>query len=120
MKQNVIYLLKGLLLSSLLLTVVILLLAFLLMKTGWENTVIFPLLLVFFGIATLLGGRYFAKHAPSRRFLWGTLFGAAFFSLYLVVSALTAGNDTLISENAMFFFLTALGSGCIGGMSALS
>jgi putative membrane protein (TIGR04086 family) len=120
MKQNAIYLLKGLLFSSLILTLVILLLALLLMKTGWADTVIFPLLLVFFGIATLVGARYYAKHTTSKRFLWGILFGAAFFSLYLVVSALTAGNDTLISENAMFFFLTSLVSGCIGGMSALS
>ena len=118
MKQNALYLLKGLLFSSLILVLVILLLALLLMKTGVENTVIFPLLIVFFGIATLLGGRYFAKHAPSRRFLWGILFGAAFFSLYLIISALFAGNDTLISENAMTFFLTALGSGCVGGMSS--
>ena len=116
MKQNSIYLLKGLLFSSLILSLVILLLALLLMKTGAENTVIFPLLIVFFGIATLLGGRYFAKHAPSRRFLWGILFGAVFFSLYLITSALFSGNGTLISENTQTFLLTALGSGCLGGM----
>ena len=120
MKQNTIYLLKGLLFSSLILTLVILLLALLLMKTGWADTVIFPLLLTFFGIAALVGARYFAKHAPSKRFLWGILFGAAFFSLYLIVSALFSGNDTLISKNAMTFLLTALAGGCLGGMSALS
>ena len=118
MKQNVKYLLKGLLFSSLILILIILLLALLLMKTGVADTVIFPLLIVFFGIATLLGGRYFAKHAPSRRFLWGILFGAVFFSLYLIMSTLFSGNDTLISENAWIFLLTALGSGCLGGMSS--
>lgn len=118
MKQNTIYLLKGLLFSSLFFGLVILLLALLLMKTGVEDTVIFPLLIVFFGIATLLGGRYFAKHATSKRFLWGILFGAAFFSLYLIVTFLFSGTDTLLSENAMTFLLTALGSGCVGGMSS--
>ena len=117
MKQTVKYLLKGLLVSTLVLGIVILLLALLLMKTGWGDAVIYPMLLVFFGIATLLGGRCFATHASSRRFLWGILFGAVFFSLYLIVSALFSGNDTLISENAMSFLLTSLAGGCLGGMA---
>jgi len=116
MKQNILYLLKGLLFSTVIITLATLLLAFLMMKTGWGDSVMYPMLLVFFCLATFTGGRYFAKHAPSKRFIWGTLFGTAFFALYVLVTYFISGSDTLLSENAMTFLLTALGSGCVGGM----
>jgi len=116
MKQNLIYLLKGLLFSALLITLFTLLLAFLMMKTGWGDAVMYPMLIAFFCISAFLGGRYFAKHAPSKRFIWGILFGAAFFGLYLIVTYFLSANDTLLSENAMTFLLSAVVSGCVGGM----
>lgn len=116
MKQNMIYLLKGLIFSTLILALAVLLLALLMMKTGWGDSVMYPMLIVFFCLAVFFGGRYFAKHAPSKRFIWGILFGAAFFALYLIVNYFLSGNDTLLSENAMTFLLAAVGSGCVGGM----
>lgn len=116
MKQNILYLLKGLLFSTVTITLATLLLALLMMKTGWGDSVMYPLLIIFFCLATFIGGRYFAKHAPSKRFLWGILFGTAFFALYVLVTYFISGSDTLLSENAMTFLLTALGSGCVGGM----
>ena len=77
MKQNAIYMLKALLFSALIFALATLLLAFLMMKTGWGDSVMFPMLIVFFCLAAFLGGRYFAKHAETRRFLWGIGFGAA-------------------------------------------
>jgi len=116
MKQNTLYLLKGLLFSAVIITLATLALAYLMMKTGWGDSIMYPMLLVFFCLATFLGGRYFAKHAPSKRFIWGILFGTAFFALYLIVTYFISGSGTLLSENAMTFLLAAVGSGCVGGM----
>lgn len=116
MKQNTLYLLKGLLFSAVIITLATLALAYLMMKTGWGDSIMYPMLLVFFCLATFLGGRYFAKHAPSKRFIWGILFGTAFFAFYLIVTYFISGSGTLLSENAMTFLLAAVGSGCVGGM----
>lgn len=116
MKQNLIYLFKGLLFSTLIITLSTLLLALLMMKTGLGDSVMFPLLIACFCLASFIGGRYFAKHATSKRFLWGIIFGAAFFAVYLIVTYFLSGSSTLLSENAMTFLLAAVGSGCLGGM----
>ena len=116
MKQNLIYLAKGLLFSGLILTISTLLLAFLMMKTGWDDSVIFPLLIVFFCLAAFIGGRYFAKHAEARRFLWGLGFGSAFFVLYAIVTYFLSADGTLLSDNAITFLAASLGAGCVGGM----
>lgn len=116
MKQNAIYLFKALLFSAFLLIFATLLLAFLMMKTGWGDSVMFPMLIIFFCLATFIGGRYFAKHAESRRFVWGIAFGAAFFVLYVITTYFLSGSSTLLSGNAMTFLISALGAGCAGGM----
>ena len=116
MKQNIIYLVKGLLFSALILTLSTLLLAFFMMKTGWGDSVMFPMLIVFFCLAAFLGGRYFAKHAESRRFIWGIAFGAAFFMLYAVVTYFLSANGALLSDNAITFLISSFAAGCAGGM----
>ena len=116
MKQNILYLVKGLLFSALILTLATLLLALLMMKTGWGDSVMFPMLIVFFCLAVFLGGRYFAKHAESRRFIWGIAFGAAFFMLYAVVTYFLSANGALLSDNAITFLISSLATGCVGGM----
>ena len=116
MKQNLIYLFKGLLFSTLILTLATLILAFLMMKTGWGDSVMYPMLLVFFCLATFTGGRYFAKHAQNRHFLWGIGFGAAFFVLYAVVTYFLSPDGALLSDNAVTFLISSLAAGCVGGM----
>lgn len=116
MKQTGIYLCKGLLFSSLLMTLFLLLLAFLMMQTGWNDSVMFPLLITSFCLSSFIGGRYFAKHAQSRRFLWGILFGAVFFLLYLLVSYALSPQEAFFSDNTSMFLLCSLGLGCVGGM----
>lgn len=116
MKQNAIYLFKGLLFSALIFTLSTLLLAFLMMKTGWGDSVMFPVLIVFFCLAAFLGGRYFAKHAETRRFLWGIGFGVAFFVLYAIVTYFLSSDGAFLSDNATTFLISSLAAGCIGGM----
>lgn len=116
MKQNLNYLFKALLFAALILTLSTLFLAFLMMKTGWGDSVMYPLLLAFFCISAFIGGRYFAKHAQSRRFLWGIGFGAAFFVLYAVFTYFLSPEEALLSENAVTYLISSLTAGCVGGM----
>ncbi len=116
MKQNLVYLFKGLLFSTILITIATLLLALVMMKTGWGDSVMFPLLIACFCLSSFIGGRYFAKHAESKRFIWGILFGTVFFALYLIINYFLSENTVLLSENAMTFLLAAVGAGCVGGM----
>lgn len=116
MKQNAVYLLKGLLFSTLLMSLATLLLALVMFKTGWGDSVMFPLLIVFFCLSAFVGGLYFAKHATARRFLWGIGFGAAFFVVYLAAVYFLSSDPILISDHTLLFLATALGGGCVGGM----
>lgn len=116
MKQNFIYLLKGLLFSTLIMALSTLLLAFVMFKTSWGDSVMFPLLIVFFCLSAFIGGRYFAKHAESRRFVWGIAFGAAFFVLYVIVTYFLSADGALLSDNALTFLIASLAAGCVGGM----
>jgi len=116
MKQTVVYLLKGLLFSTLLMAAFTLLLAFIMFKTQWGDSVMFSLLLITFCISAFIGGRYFAKHAQTRRFLWGVGFGAAFFAVYLATTYLLSSDGVFLSDNAMSFLIASLGAGCFGGM----
>ena len=116
MKQNLNYLFKALLFAALILTLSTLFLAFLMMKTGWGDSVMFPLLIACFCLSSFIGGRYFAKHAESKRFIWGILFGTVFFALYLIINYFLSENTVLLSENAMTFLLAAVGAACVGGM----
>ena len=116
MKQNLIYLAKGLLFSSLIMVLAVLLLAFVMMKTSWGDSVMFPLLVVFFCLSAFIGGRYFAKHAEARRFVWGLGFGAAFVAVYLAVAFFLSPDAFGLSDNALTFLTAGIGAGCVGGM----
>ena len=116
MKQNAMYLLKGLFLSALLFSLMVLLLALLMQKAQWGDSVLLPLLVVTFCLSSFLGSLYFSKHADKRRFLWGTGFGIAFFALYLILAfCLTPATD-MDSNRVLTFLASALASGCLGGM----
>lgn len=116
MKQNLMYLLKGLLFSTLLMTALVFLLAFVMQKTEWGDSVMSPLLIVAFCLSALVGGLYFAKHAEARRFLWGLGFGAAFFVIYLIALFSITPASAIGIDRVLTFLAFSLLSGCVGGM----
>lgn len=113
MKQNIIYLLKGILFSSLLFTALFFFLAFLMFRNGWGDSVMMPLIYVSICLASFLGSFYFAKHATKRRFLWGLLFGAVFFGIYALLVWLLNGASSFSTDR----FLTTLAFSLIAGMT---
>lgn len=116
MKQTTLCLLKGLFFSALLFTLSLLLLALAAMKTGFSDPVLFSLLLALFSLAVFVGGRYFAKHANARRFLWGILFGAVVFGIYFLMTWCLSSDTAPVSGHALYFLAASLLTGCAGGM----
>lgn len=116
MKQNILYLLKGLLFSILLMAGFVFLLAFLLQQTGWNDSILTGLILAAFCLSGFLGGLYFAKHAPKQRYLWGLLFGGVYFLSYLAFFFLTVPTESFELNHTLLMLACALSSGCLGGM----
>ncbi|MBO5352326.1 MAG: TIGR04086 family membrane protein [Lachnospiraceae bacterium] len=116
MKQNIIYLLKGLLFSTLVMGLLVFLLAFVMLKGQIGDSVMSALLIVALCLSTFTGAWYFAKHAEARRFLWGLGFGTAFFIIYLVLTISLSPDFSVQLERSLTMLAFALLSGCVGGM----
>lgn len=116
MKQNVLYLLKGLLFSSLLFTALFFFLAFLMFQNCWGESVMLPLIYVTVCLSTFLGSFYFSRHAPAKRFLWGLIFGAVFFGVYVLFVFLLNGPANFSTERLLTMLAFFLISGMAGGM----
>ena len=116
MKQNAICLFKGILFSTLIFTVLFLFLAFLMFQNGWGKPVMVPLLYISICLATFLGSFYFSKHAPRRRFLWGLVFGAVFFGVYVLASFLLNGPNDFSTDRIFTTLVFSLIAGMTGGM----
>lgn len=118
MGEKTVYLLKGLLFSSLITGVLLLLIALLMYKAGLSESIASPMVVGAYVLAALIGGFYFAKHAKSRRFLWGLLFGVVFYAVYLLVAAcygtlLSMGISEMVSMLAF-----SVVAGMAGGMAS--
>ncbi len=119
MGDKIVYLLKGLLFSSLITGLLLLLIALLMYKAGISESVASPMVVGAYILAALIGGFYFAKHAQSRRFLWGMLFGTAFYAVYLLIAAcygtlLSMGIGELASMLA-FSVVAGMAGGMVSG-----
>lgn len=116
MKEKGIYLCKGLLFSTLMTGALLMLVALLMYLAGIPDSVAAPLVVGGYLLADVLGGFYYARHAAARRFLWGLVFGTAFFLLYLILLALSGGISHWKGAEAVLFFLFSLLAGMAGGM----
>ena len=116
MKQNIVYLFKGLLFSTLLMTALVFLLAFVMQQTQWQTSVMSPLLIVAYCLSTFTGSWYFSKHAEAKRFLWGIGFGAAFFVIYLIALFCITPVAAISMDRVLTFLAFGVIAGCVGGM----
>ena len=116
MKQNAIYLAKGLLFSFITFAVLFFFLAFLMFQNEWNDTIMRTLLYVSVCLSTFLGSFYFSKHAPARKFLWGIFFGIIFWSIYLLAAFLLGGPDNFSTDRIFIVLAFTLLAGMAGGM----
>ncbi|MGN0505071.1 MAG: TIGR04086 family membrane protein [Lachnospiraceae bacterium] len=116
MGEKIVYLCKGLLFSSLITGVLMLLVALFMYKAGISESIAAPLVVASYLLAAFVGGLYFAKHAKARRFLWGLLFGAAFYVVYLLVAACYGTIPSMKIGEAVLMLAFSLVAGMAGGM----
>ena len=116
MKQNAIYLFKGLAFSSVIMGLFVALLAWILQKTQWSGSVMQALVMVCFCLSALIGGLYFSRHASAKAYLWGLFFGAAFYLFYMLVMVLISTALPQSFDHVLTFLALSLISGMAGGM----
>lgn len=116
MGEKVVYLLKGLLFSSLITGILLLLIAFLMYRTGLSESIAAPMVVAAYILGALIGGFYFARHAAARRFLWGLLFGVAFYAVYLLVAACYGTLLSMQITEMVSMLVFSVVAGMAGGM----
>lgn len=116
MGEKVLYLVKGLLFAGLLLGVCLLTLAGIMFKFDVSEQTMKWLVLVVYIASVFIGGLYFAKHGEKRKFLWGVLFGLAFYVLYLILAASMGSLLTMGLGKLGVMLLLSIAGGMAGGM----
>jgi len=108
--------LKSLLVSYIVTGFLLLLLALLLFKMNLSEGKVNIGILVIYILSSFLGGFIVGKSTKTRKFIWGIVLGAAYFTVLTVISLIM--NKGL--QNDMTHFVTTLimcvGSGMLGGM----
>lgn len=114
--SHMIFYLKCLLVSYILTVGLLLFLSLLLYRFGLqERTVSIAIILIYIA-ATLFAGFISGKKMRTRKFVWGLLAGALYFTVLLFVSVLLDHGAVGISGNLITVFFICCGSGMLGGM----
>ncbi len=114
--SHMIFYLKCLLVSYILTVGLLLFLSLLLYRFGLqERTVSIAIILIYIA-ATLFAGFLSGKKMRTRKFVWGLLAGALYFTVLLFVSVLLDHGAAGISGNLITVFFICCGSGMLGGM----
>ena len=114
--ERLVALLKCLMAAYLITGLMLLLVAGLLYKFSIGENVVDISIIVIYCISSLLAGLFFSKGAPSRRFIWGMLAGAAYFLVICAVSVVADPGFVPVSNTCITTLLICLGSGMLGGM----
>ncbi len=116
LSSRITFILKCLLISYLLTTGLLLLLALMLYRFGLSEKIVSICIIGIYIIVTFLAGFLAGKREGSRKFLWGLLMGALYFSILIVVSLTVNRGIDEVSGNFFTVLLLCCGSGMLGGM----
>ena len=114
--ERIVALIKCLIASYLITGVLLMVVAALLYKFSLSENVVEICIIAIYCISSLLAGLFFSKGAPSRRFLWGMIAGAAYFLIICGISMVVEQSFTLLSNASITTLFICLGSGMLGGM----
>ncbi len=115
-KNNIIYLLKCLLLSYIITFLILAVLAFVMLKLLPAKSIISGVIIVVYVAVNLLGGILAGRHMKEKRFLWGFATGSLYFAVLFVMSLLFPGEAFHFGSNVVTTFLLCAGGGMLGGM----
>ncbi len=114
--EEVIFMLKCLLISYVLTAGLLLLLALMLYRFGLKENIVNICIIGIYITVTFLAGMIAGKRAQSRRFLWGLLMGVLYFIVLAGVSFAVNRSIQEVANNFVTVFLLCTGSGMLGGM----
>lgn len=80
-----------------------------------ENHVDIGILIIYI-LAGLTAGFIVGKRTGNRKFLWGTISGAAYFLILFLLSAATGQDVSHLGSDLTTTLLICIGSGTLGGM----
>ena len=117
--ERMVALLKCVMASYLVTVILLVVIAFFLYKVQIGEQVVDLAIVVVYVLASLLSGFLYAKGAKSRRFIWGTMAGGAYFIVICLISiAVQPQEFELLSNACITTFVICMGSGMLGGMLA--
>lgn len=108
--------LKLLIFSYVLTTVLLLFLAFLFYKLRLSEVIVNVGITAVYIISTFFTGFLAGKKMKNKKYLWGLLFGAAYFIVLLLVSCVINRGISSFSGNFLSTLFLCVGSGMLGGM----
>ncbi len=106
---------KAFIMSALITAMLLFVCAFLMLKTGMEETTLGILLAAVDALSVFVGGVYLGKKSGRQKFLWGLIFGVLYFLVYLLLSFLISGPTIPVAGAVKSFIIMAVG-GMVGGM----
>lgn len=116
MKNQIITMIKTLLLMSITTAVLILLMSFLFLKAHISDSGITVGVIVTYLLSTFIGGFIYGKIKEKRKFLYGMMIGAIYFSVLAICSLIIGGSIGIFTKNGIIALLCCAGGGMVGGM----
>lgn len=114
--DNMIFMLKCLLVSYVLTAALLLLLALLLYRFHLQEKIVSICIIGIYILVTFLAGMIAGKRIGSRKFLWGAVIGILYFAVLAIVSLVVNKSLQDVAGNVITVFLLCAGSGMLGGM----
>lgn len=114
--EKVIFIIKCMLGAYILTAGLLLLLAFMLYRFGLSEKVVSICIIAVYIIVTFLAGLLAGKREGRKKFLWGLVMGALYFSILVAVSLVVNRGLEDVAGNLMTVFFLCAGSGMLGGM----
>ncbi len=115
-KKKLVWVLKALLCAYVMTGIFLLVLTCLLYKMNLDESKVTAGIIVIYVLSTFIGGFVIGKKSKERKFLWGLLIGALYFTLLFVVSLGLYRSVQGNGANVLTTFLMCAGGGMLGGM----
>ncbi len=116
MKKAVITILKETLIQMIISLILVAVAAFIILKISPSESAIKGIILVIYGISSFAGGFILGKVMDKRKFLWGTLAGAIYIGILLLISLSVNGSLGAGTIDLAVGIIVSLAAGTVGGM----
>lgn len=113
---KMIHVLKAVALSYLVTMFLLLIIAFLMLQIDLPGGGVTAAVVITYVLSAFIGSFYVGKRVEEKRFVWGLITAIVYFSIYVIISLIVGGNDSVHIGNYVKNFLIIVFSGMLGGM----